>query len=200
MAAWKYYLVVSDPYTRLTKLNRTAQRSPDRYPRVYGAGQSAHNYWRSKSRLFQIKFQIADRDVNHGIHGNVVPNKVAGSAGPSQQWKGGEGEEEEEVGRAHRGLRQCVRRRRWWVQYQRYQSNLKDRNDNLIGDRLELDPDKLNNEEDKEGGDDEWSLTQEGKAYSLLDEDGDADDEAEEEDEEEEDEEEAQRGRKKAKI
>ena len=63
---------------------------------------------------------------------------------------------------------------------------------------MELDPDKLNNEEDKEGGDDEWSLTQEGKAYSLLDEDGDADDEAEEEDEE--DEEEAQRGRKKAKI
>ena len=55
---------------------------------------------------------------------------------------------------------------------------------------MELDPDKLNNEEDKEGGDDEWSLTQEGKAYSLLDEDGDADDEAEEEDEEEKDEEE----------
>ena len=60
---------------------------------------------------------------------------------------------------------------------------------------MELDPDKLNNEEDKEGGDDEWSLTQEGKAYSLLDEDGDADDEGEEEDEEED-----QRGRKKAKI
>ena len=65
---------------------------------------------------------------------------------------------------------------------------------------MELDPDKLDNEEDKEGEDDEWSLTREGKAFSLLDEDGDADDEAEEEDEEEEDEEEAQRGRKKAKI
>ena len=65
---------------------------------------------------------------------------------------------------------------------------------------MELDPDKLNNEEDKEGGDDEWSLTQEGKDTSLLDEDGDADDEGEEEDEEEEDEEEDQRGRKKAKI
>jgi len=64
-----------------------------------------------------------------------------------------------------------------------------------------LDLEKINiNEEDKEGEDDEWSLTREGKAYSLLDEDGDADDEAEEEDEEEEDEEEAQRGRKKAKI
>ena len=55
---------------------------------------------------------------------------------------------------------------------------------------MELDPDKLNNEEDKEGGDDEWSLTREGKATSLLDEDGDADDDAEEEDEEEKDEEE----------
>ena len=45
------------------------------------------------------------------------------------------------------------------------------------------------NEEDKEDEDDDWSLTREGKAYSLLDEDGDADDEAEDEDEEEEDEE-----------
>ena len=53
---------------------------------------------------------------------------------------------------------------------------------------MELDPDKLNNEEDKDGEDDEWSLTREGKATSLLDEDGDADDEGEEEDEEEEDE------------
>ena len=54
-----------------------------------------------------------------------------------------------------------------------------------------LDPEKIKtNEEDKDDEDDEWSLTREGKAYSLLDEDGDADDEAEEEDEEEEDEEE----------
>ena len=52
MAAWRYSLVVSDPYTRLTKLNRTAQRSPDRYPRGYSAGQSAQYYRRSKSRVY----------------------------------------------------------------------------------------------------------------------------------------------------
>ena len=63
-----------------------------------------------------------------------------------------------------------------------------------------LDPEKIN-EEDKDGDDDEWSLSRDGKASSLGDEeDGDADDEREEEDEEEEDEEEAQQGRKKAKI
>ena len=196
MAAWRYSVLVSDIYTLLTKLNRTAQRSPDRYPRGYGAGQSAQNYWRSKSRVeYQNKFQIAT--INHGIHRYVVPDKMAGSAGPRQQWKWIEAEEEEEVGWPLHGLRQWVRgRRRWWVQYQRYPTNLKDRNDNLIGDRLVLDPLEKINEEDKDGDDDEWSLSRDGKASSLVDdEDGDADDEDEEEDEEED-----QPGRKKVKI
>ena len=86
MAAWRYSLVVSDPYTRLTKLNRTAQRSPDRYPRVFSAGQSAQNYWRSKLRVnIKNKFQIAK--TNHGNQRDVVRNEMAGSAGPRQQWK-----------------------------------------------------------------------------------------------------------------
>ena len=67
MAAWKYSLVVSDPYTRLTKLNRTAQRSPDRYPRVYGAGQSAHKYCRSKSvKNYQHVSDRGSRLINMG--------------------------------------------------------------------------------------------------------------------------------------
>ena len=62
-----------------------------------------------------------------------------------------------------------------------------------------LDPLEKINEEDKDGDDDEWSLSRDGKASSLVDdEDGDADDEDEEEDEE--DEEEDQPGRKKVKI